>query len=314
MNEIYLSEDRDGGNMAIKDNGDIQNDGSFESLVYHSLFCGETPLNVIREIQYSDSFEKSLDNKITLANMVNSERLGDAQLAWLVETGLATSVKTVLSNVGLEKVKIRVDLEVGDEKYYITFDEFKEGKKVLTIPIDKSIYEAVFDGATSMVAPYQGKVGWGEPWIFECTVNMTGDKGGLIGNVSSNAEFIRLEADRIWWNLGSGAIFPIGRNVIGETVTLRVESTGGNPSTVNTYLNNELLDSTGGYNIRVNSVDLMASDGVYFTGGLRNMWLSESGEMKYNLTPNKNGVLDSVSSSYMEYLGGTPIYRKVKED
>ena len=129
MSEIFLYEKGDGGNMSIKENGDIQEDPTLQTLVYLSLFNGSTPLNVIREIQFTYEFEKALDEKTTIANMTRAEQKGDEMLQWMVETGLVQSAKTIITPDEVERMKVTVEVVVADEKQYITFDEYKNGNR-----------------------------------------------------------------------------------------------------------------------------------------------------------------------------------------
>lgn len=111
MKTIYMFEQGDensGGNFAVANDGDIKADTTIGSLVYYSLFCGSSPLDVIRTPLHSDAFEKSTNAKTTIDNLTAMQRNAKQALKWIVDDGFASEISVSVQAITPEKVRIKI--------------------------------------------------------------------------------------------------------------------------------------------------------------------------------------------------------------
>ena len=99
---------KSGGNFEIKPNGDLQSEPMLQSLLYYSLFCGESPLNAIRrdDQNHSSAFEFATNKKITTTMLEELQRHATTQTQWLIQAGFAKTIEISVSVAGVEDVKI----------------------------------------------------------------------------------------------------------------------------------------------------------------------------------------------------------------
>lgn len=125
MKTIYMFEQGDensGGNFAVAHDGDIKGDQTIGSLVYYSLFCGSSPLDVIRTPLHSDAFETSTNAKTSIDNLTAMQRNAKQALKWIVDDGFASEISVSVEAVTPEKVRVTINATVSGVDQEFNFE------------------------------------------------------------------------------------------------------------------------------------------------------------------------------------------------
>ena len=109
MSDIFLNDKGDGGALSLE-GGDLKSDGTFFTAIYISLFGGDTFSNVYEKYETNDDFINALNQTITSKNLKIVENKCEDALKWLIDEGVAESVKA--SAYGNINEKINVDITI----------------------------------------------------------------------------------------------------------------------------------------------------------------------------------------------------------
>jgi len=149
MTDVLLRHTADGGDVLFADAGfisDLQTEAGLETAAYLSMWggnmldpglpvtgdpdgphrkqwwgnLGEPPEN--RQRSRTQYLLRSIPP--TSNNLLRIERAAEGDLAWMVDTGLATNATASASLVERNRIRIRVDIAVRDVKY--TFDFYDD--------------------------------------------------------------------------------------------------------------------------------------------------------------------------------------------
>lgn len=107
--DLFLEENGDGGEFVLE-GGDIKTDGTFFTALYLSLFNGDAFYNVFEKYKTDDSFEKALNQTITLNNLKAVEKAGQKLTSWMIDEGLAEEI--TFEAVGDIQAKINVKITI----------------------------------------------------------------------------------------------------------------------------------------------------------------------------------------------------------
>lgn len=107
--DLFLEENGDGGEFVLE-GGDIKTDGTFFTALYLSLFNGDAFYNVFEKYKTDDSFEKALNQTITLNNLKAVEKAGQKLTSWMIDEGLAEGI--TFEAVGDIQAKINVKITI----------------------------------------------------------------------------------------------------------------------------------------------------------------------------------------------------------
>lgn len=107
--DLFLKENGDGGEFVLE-GGDIKTDGTFFTALYLSLFNGDAFYNVFEKYKTDDSFEKALNQTITLNNLKAVEKAGQKLTSWMIDEGLAEEI--TFEAVGDIQAKINVKITI----------------------------------------------------------------------------------------------------------------------------------------------------------------------------------------------------------
>lgn len=132
--DVLLYEDLDGGEINVED-GLVEMSGGLETAVYLSLFGGNqgddgTAGNRLNywgnlgetqpERMYRSETQAALDTSAPIpANLIKIQDAAKRDLAWLVDTGAATSVTVVVSMPGPKKVKLSIAIDGDSSVEYV---------------------------------------------------------------------------------------------------------------------------------------------------------------------------------------------------
>lgn len=107
--DLFLEENGDGGEFVLE-GGDIKTDGTFSTALHLSLFNGDAFYNVFEKYKTDDSFEKALNQTITLNNLKAVEKAGQKLTSWMIDEGLAEEI--TFEAVGDIQAKINVKITI----------------------------------------------------------------------------------------------------------------------------------------------------------------------------------------------------------
>lgn len=107
--DLFLNENGDGGEFVLE-GGDIKTDETFFTALYLSLFNGDAFYNVFEKYKTDDSFEKALNQTITLNNLKSVEKAGQKLTSWMIDEGLAEEI--TFEAVGDIQAKINVKITI----------------------------------------------------------------------------------------------------------------------------------------------------------------------------------------------------------
>lgn len=107
--DLFLEENGDGGEFVLE-GGDIKTDETFFTALYLSLFNGDAFYNVFEKYKTDDSFEKALNQTITLNNLKAVEKAGQKLTSWMIDEGLAEEI--TFEAVGDIQAKINVKITI----------------------------------------------------------------------------------------------------------------------------------------------------------------------------------------------------------
>lgn len=114
--DLLLNDTGDGGELNLV-GGDIQGDGTLFTAVYISLFGGDCFSNVFEKYESNGDFEAALNQTITLKNLKNVENKAQEALKWLIDEGVADSVKVSAFGDINEKINVNITIQepAGDD-------------------------------------------------------------------------------------------------------------------------------------------------------------------------------------------------------
>lgn len=107
--DLFLEENGDGGEFVLE-GGDIKTDGTLLTALYISLFNGDAFYNIYETYKTDDSFEKALNQTISLNNLKEIEKAGKKLTSWMIDEGLAEDV--VFEATGDIQAKINVKITI----------------------------------------------------------------------------------------------------------------------------------------------------------------------------------------------------------
>lgn len=107
--DLFLQENGDGGEFVLE-GGDIKTDGTLFTALYLSLFNGDAFYNVFETHQTDDSFEKALNETISLNNLKNVEKAGQKLTSWMIDEGLAADVVFEATGDVEEKINVKITI------------------------------------------------------------------------------------------------------------------------------------------------------------------------------------------------------------
>lgn len=136
--DVYLFQTTDGGNINVV-NGVVKMNSGLESAVYMSLFGGNEDddgrldnraewwgnIDEPEQTRQQRSETQHLLQALVMSSF-NLRRVEDAirnDLAWMVTTGAATSVEAAASIIGLNKIKITVNVVADDREEQLVYIE-----------------------------------------------------------------------------------------------------------------------------------------------------------------------------------------------
>ena len=105
--EIKLSDFGDGGAITSS-GGDVDQDGTFLTAIYDSLFGGDRFYNIYTQYKTDLSFEKAIQMPINVQNLKNAETAAATLLRWMVDEGVVESID--VTAYGGKDNKMYVDL------------------------------------------------------------------------------------------------------------------------------------------------------------------------------------------------------------
>lgn len=141
--DVSLFQTDDNGNITVE-GGIIRMSNGLETSVYLSLFGGNTDDDgradnkdnwwanldeVDTARQYRSETQHLLQSLPTTSeNLLRIEDAVNRDLAWLIKIKVASSVKVVSSIPGLNKIKLKVDIEaIGEESSFEFVENWKAG-------------------------------------------------------------------------------------------------------------------------------------------------------------------------------------------
>lgn len=126
--ELLITENGDGAELSFN-GADIQEDNTFSTALYTSLFLGDCFYNVFTEYKTDNSFMEALIKPITAENLKNVEIAANNLLKWLVDEEVVAAVEVFA--YGDEKEKINVDITITEpdkmtkQKYSVIWENEK---------------------------------------------------------------------------------------------------------------------------------------------------------------------------------------------
>ena len=125
--EILLEDKGDGGEFSLK-GGDLEQDDTFYSALYLSLFNGDCFYNVYSEYKSNGEFEQLLSLPLTMGNLKKVETAGQNALKWMIAEGIAKSVVVYAYGDIDEKINVNITITEPDgssRNYSITWQNQK---------------------------------------------------------------------------------------------------------------------------------------------------------------------------------------------
>lgn len=137
MTDVLLRQTNDDGEITYRNGQAVMSDG-LETSAYLSLFGGNENdsggdaterlrwWGDLTEPEETRHYRSELQNLIRSipaipANLRRMEDAADRDLAWMKETGLATFVGVEASIPSLNRVRVEIDIEIGDETFSFVF-------------------------------------------------------------------------------------------------------------------------------------------------------------------------------------------------
>ena len=116
MSDILMVENGDGGDFLFL-NGDIENDDTFYTAVYLSLFNGDAFYNIFAKYPRNNDFEESLNCIITPDNLKNIETNANAALDWMITENIAESIDTSSSSSSDKQTDVSIAITRTERSY-----------------------------------------------------------------------------------------------------------------------------------------------------------------------------------------------------
>ena len=141
--DVKLFQTDDDGNITVE-NGLVEMSGGLETAAYLSLFGGnedddgraDNPANWwanLDEVDPTRQYHSETQNLLqalpaTTGNLRRIEDAAGRDLAWFVDSGVASSVSVAASIPGINRIKLTIDIEaVGQESSFEFVENWKAG-------------------------------------------------------------------------------------------------------------------------------------------------------------------------------------------
>jgi len=111
--EFFLQDKGDGGEFSLG-GGDIQQDGTFFTAVYLSLFNGDAFYNIYSEHKTDRKFEKLLSLPVTSKNLKDVEQAAQTALKWLIDENIAKEIGVFASGDITGKINVEITITEPD--------------------------------------------------------------------------------------------------------------------------------------------------------------------------------------------------------